>query len=61
MVVCEIAYTLSLIWPAPGIFLLVKLPVIILIIVVGFRLLWELDAREIDFFRNIFAWQAGDR
>jgi O-antigen/teichoic acid export membrane protein len=51
---CALAYTLAVLWPAPGVLLLLKLPAIGVIIVLAFLLLGEFSAKEISFVRSIF-------
>ena len=51
--ICVGAYALAALWPAPGFWLLLKLPVIGLVILIGFLLLGEFSADEIAFIRSM--------
>jgi hypothetical protein len=52
-----LAYTLAILWPTPGLLLLLKLPVIGLIVGLLFLLLGEFSAGEIAVVRSMFRWR----
>ncbi|MBN1842786.1 MAG: polysaccharide biosynthesis protein [Deltaproteobacteria bacterium] len=54
LVVCAMAYTLAVLWPSPGVLLLLKLPAIGLVIVIAFLLLGEFNTKEIAFTHSMF-------
>jgi O-antigen/teichoic acid export membrane protein len=54
---CGLAYTLAILWPTPGLLLLLKLPVIGLIVGLWFLLLGEFSAGEIAMVRSMFRWR----
>jgi len=54
--VCTLAYALASFWPAPGLMLLLKLPVICLAILLAFLLLGEFSAGEIALARSMLCW-----
>jgi O-antigen/teichoic acid export membrane protein len=54
---CVLAYTLAILWPTPGLLLLLKLPVIGLIVGLWFLLLGEFSAGEIAMLRSMFRWR----
>lgn len=57
VLVCGLAYVVAALWPAPGVSLLLKLPVIGLIIPLIFLLLGEFSAREIALARAMLHWR----
>lgn len=57
---CAVAYTLAVWWPADGWLLLVKLAVISLGVVGGYLALGEFDAREIALARSLIPWRKTD-
>jgi O-antigen/teichoic acid export membrane protein len=56
--VCGLAYSLAVLWPAPGPFLLLKLPAIGLLIVLAFLFLGEFRQKDIAFVRSILPGRA---
>jgi uncharacterized membrane protein SirB2 len=54
LLICGVAYLISANWPAPGAWLLLKLPVVALVIVLAFLLLGEFRAGEIALVRSMF-------
>ncbi len=48
IIISAFAYTIALIWPSPGVLLLIKLPVIGIIIVLSFLVSGEFSRKEID-------------
>lgn len=57
VLVCGLAYVVAALWPAPGVLLLLKLPVIGLVIGLSFLLLGEFSPREIAMARAILPWR----
>jgi O-antigen/teichoic acid export membrane protein len=58
--VAVLAYAVARLWPAPGLLFLVKLPAIVILIVLAFLLLGELNAREMGVARALLGWRAPD-
>jgi hypothetical protein len=56
IIISALAYALAVLWQSPGVFLLLKLPVIALIILLAFLLLGEFSAKEISFVRSMVRW-----
>jgi len=54
---CGLAFALAALWPAPGLLLLVKLPVIGVVIVLAFKVLREFNAHEIALARSVLSWK----
>ncbi len=57
ILVCGLAYALAALWPAPGVLLLLKLPVIGLMIGLSFKLLGEFSDGEIAWARSMLPWR----
>ncbi len=49
LLISALSYTIALLWPSPGVLLLIKLPVIGTVIVLSFLMSGEFSRREIDF------------
>lgn len=54
---CGVAYALAVLWPTPGLLVLLKLPVVGLIIGLLFLVMGEFSAGEIALVRSIFRWR----
>lgn len=53
VLLCAVAYAIAVVWPAAGLWIVPKLIAITIMIPVGFLLLGEFDAREIEVVRSI--------
>jgi len=49
LLISALAYTIALLWPSPGVLLLIKLPMIGIVIAVSFLISGEFSRREIEF------------
>ena len=57
VLICGVGYALGAFWPAPGFWLLVKLPAIGVVIALAFLSLGEFSAGEIALTRSMLRWR----
>jgi O-antigen/teichoic acid export membrane protein len=62
LLLCGLAYFAAASWPAPGLLLLVKLPLLAVGVMLGFVVLGEFTARDLELVRDMLRWdRTGER